>query len=1051
MPKLGALLTVAGVALAAVSATAMRRARPPLTYAHDVAPIFARACGECHAGAKPRGGLRLDQPARVATVVARGNSADSELVRRLLGQGGDERMPAGHPPLPAADIAVIRRWIDQGAAGLPAPAAPVDRRAGAHWAYQPPVRPPLPEVANAAWPRNDIDRFVLARLEQAGLAPAPEADPVTLLRRVTLDLTGLPPAPEEIDAYLVDVDRLARSAGTPDAAYQRLVDRLLGSPHFGERWAVPWLDVARYADSNGYEKDAGRSIWKYRDWVVQALNDDMPFDRFTLEQIAGDLLPGAEVAQRIATGFHRNTMFNEEGGVDKDEARFERLCDRAATTATVWLGSTLGCARCHDHKHDPFPQRDFYGLLAFFEDGREKTLPLPTAAQARRLADIRAERAQLEQALATWTPALGQAQQRWERELAALPARFVALAPAELSSTAGVPMLPQPDGSVWVSAAVPGGPEAESVVATTSLSRVTAVRLEALPDVRLPSGGPGRGPDGAFFLTGIEVAAAPAVKPAVTRTMTPTPTPTVETGTRWQAVEIASVASDDRPREEPERYAAENLLAGAPNGDTRDADITRGWGVSAVYDGATRLTRQLVLVAARPFGFEGGTRIRVVLRYAAAAQGEVIGRFRLSATDLDQPGAIAVLPARLLRVARSAEAARTRDQGNELAQAFRQITPLLADERARLAALTREEEALSVVSTLVMAPPADRAAAAAAPPQTRLRVRGAFAAPGEAVAAAVPAVFLRGGALSRGGAGASPPPRDRLALGRWLTSDANPLAARVAVNRIWAQYFGRGLVETSEDFGSQGAPPSHPELLDWLATELPRGGWRQKALHRLIVTSATYRQAARAAADTARDPENRLLARAPRRRLEAEMVRDLTLAASGLLEPRVGGPPVFPPQPAGIWSPPNSHEAAWQDSHGPDRYRRALYTFWRRTAPYPTAALFDAPSREGCTVRRNRTSTPLQALATLNDPAFWEAARALARRMRDDPPPAATLDDRLGYGFRLCTARLPRPRELGPLRTLYARERARAEAQDEVALSLVANVLLNLDETLTNH
>ena len=666
MPKLWALLAVAGIALAAVSAAAMRRARPTLTYAHDVAPIFARACGECHAGARPRGGLRLDQPARVATVVARGNSADSQLVRRLLGQGGDERMPAGRDPLPAAEIAIIRGWIDQGAAGLPAPAPPVDR-IGAHWAYRPPVRPPLPEIANTAWPRNDIDRFVLARLEKEMLAPAPEADPVTLLRRVTLDLTGLPPTPREIDAYLAD---LAGAAATPDAAYQRLVDRLLGSPHFGERWAVPWLDVARYADSNGYEKDAGRSIWKYRDWVVQALNDDMPFDRFTLEQIAGDLLPGAEVAQRIATGFHRNTMFNEEGGVDKDEARFERLCDRAATTATVWLGSTLGCARCHDHKHDPFPQRDFYGLLAYFEDGREEILPLPTAAQARRLADLRTERAQLEQVLATWTPALGQAQQRWERELAALPARFVALAPAELlihqrRAAAG------PAGWLGLGGrrrprrrrggvgrrddiAVAGDRGAAGGAARRALAlRGTGAwpRRRVLSD-GCRGGGGGRGQGDGDGGDGDEDG-----------TRTGTRTRTGGTGTGWQTVEIASVASDDRPREEPERYAAENLLAGARNGDTRDPDITRGWGVSAVYDGATRMPRQLVLVAARPFGFEGGTRIRVVLRYAAAAQGEVIGRFRLSATDVDQPEAIAALPARLLRVARSAEAARTRDQG----------------------------------------------------------------------------------------------------------------------------------------------------------------------------------------------------------------------------------------------------------------------------------------------------------------------------------------------------------------------------------------------------
>ena len=1027
------MVAVALAATVAVLGSQVRGRRAPLDYAHDVAPIVARACADCHAGEKPRGGLRLDQPARLATAVVRGKSADSQLVHRLLGQGGDERMPAGRPPLPAREIDLIRRWIDDGAAGLPAPAAASSATIATHWAYRAPVRPPSPAVRDTTWARNEIDRFVLARLEQAELAPAPEADPATLLRRVTLDLTGLPPSPAEVDAFLAERERAAGDAAAADAAYQRVVDRLLASPHFGERWAVPWLDVARYADSNGYEKDAPRSMWTYRDWVVDALNADMPFDRFTLEQIAGDLLPGASVAQRIATGFHRNTMFNEEGGVDPEEARFERMCDRAATTATVWLGSTLGCARCHDHKHDPFSQRDFYSLLAFFDGAREETLPLPTAAQARRLDEIRAARAPLERALATWTPALGEAQRRWERELLALPARFSTLAMLSVASTAGAPLVALPDGGVFIAAGAASAAhehdtasrgDVETIVGATALSRLTAVRLEALPDSRLPGGGPGRGADGAFFLNGVEIEGAPAA----------------DATAPWQAIAIASLAADDRPREEPERYAAENLLAQAPAGDARDPNVTRGWGVSPIYDGAQRLPRQLVLVAAQRFGFAGGTRIRVRLRYAAAAQGEVIGRFRLSATDVDAPGAIAALPARLQRVVATAEAARAQTDGNALAQAFRQLTPLLATERAQLAALERQERELGVVSTLVMAAPGAGAPAVL----TRVRQRGAFASPGEVVAAAVPAVFAQQPVAAA---------CDRLTLARWLTSDGNPLIGRVTANRIWAQYFGRGLVETSEDFGSQGASPTHPELLDWLATELPRAGWRQKALHRLIVMSATYRQASEPATDVARavaerDPDDRLLAHAPHRRLDAEMVRDVTLAASGLLDARVGGPPVFPPQPAGVWSPPNSREGEWRDSIGRDRFRRALYTFWRRTAPYPSAALFDAPSRESCTARRGRTSTPLQALATLNDPAFWEAARALGRRMRDEAPSAGTAE-RIDYGFRLCTARGARARELQSLRALYERERARLG--DEAAWSLVANVLLNLDETLSNH
>jgi hypothetical protein len=994
-------------------------------FTRDIAPLLERACLRCHGGERARGGLRVDRADSLGQVVQPGSAAASELARRLTGAGGGARMPAGEPPLPAASVALVGRWIDAGAPGL---RSLTDAEGGgAHWAFRPLSRPAPPPVAGdevgaGGWDKNAVDRFVLARLAAAGLAPAPEADRATLLRRVTLDLTGLPPAPAELDAFAADT--------RPDA-YERVVDRLLASPHFGERWAVPWLDGARYADSNGFEKDGRRSIWPWRDWVVRALNDDLPFDRFVALQLAGDGLPGAGLDGRIATGFLRNTPFNEEGGVDQGEAGWERKVDRVATTATLLLGLTLGCAQCHDHKHDPFTQRDFYGLLAFFEDAGERTLELPTPAQARRLAALRTERAALARTLATWTPALGEGQRRWEQELAALERAYVPLSRPAATSSAGAPLVVEGDGAVLVAS----GPAARArdeqrLGGRTALAAVTAVRLAALPDARLPGGGPGRGRDGQFFLEGISLHAAPAADPAAP--LVPVP--------------LRAVLADDRPREEPERYAAENLLDGAAATATPAAgEAARGWGVFPVYDGARRLPRQLVLVPAAPVRFPGGARLEVRLRYGEAAAGEVIGRVRLAATAAPDPARIVALAPRLRAALARPEAARPRKTRDELAAAYRLVAPALAGERARLEALAAEERALGVTETLVTAP-----AGTGGAPATPLRLGGAYARPGEPVAAAVP----------RRLAGAAPPPvRDRRDLAAWLTGPGGALVARVRVNRLWAQLFGRGLVETDEDFGTAGARPSHPELLEHLAGALVDAGWRQKRILRALVTSATYRQSSRVAPGrrrlvAARDPDNVLLARGPRLRLDAEMVRDLALAAGGLLDARLGGPPAFPPQPAGVFDPPNSREAPWPAAGAGDRHRRALYTFWRRTAPYPPAALFDAPSRQVCSVRRARSNTPLQALVTLNDPAFWEAAQALGRRMRDEPPAGAALAARLAFGFRLTTSRLPDAAELAALEALYHRARGRAcslapAPASDAAFALVANVLLNLDETLT--
>jgi hypothetical protein len=938
-------------------------------FTRDVLPLFRRACVRCHGAEHASGGLRLDGSAGLGASVTPGRSGDSPLYRRLLGLGGETRMPRDAPALAPGESELVRRWIDEGAAGRPV---------AEHWAYRAPVRPELPAVRRRGWVRTPIDQLVLAALERRGHRPAPPADRETLVRRVTLDLTGLPPTLSEIDRFLAD--------RRPDA-YERVVDRLLASPHFGERWAVPWLDAARYADSNGYQKDDRRTQWPYRDWVVAALNDDMPFDRFTVEQLAGDLLPAPGTAQRIATGFHRNTMSNEEGGVDPDEARWDRLVDRAATTATVWLGTTLGCAQCHDHKHDPFTQKDFYRLLAYFENAREATLPLSAPPQAARLQALAAERGALEARLDGWTPALGEEQRRWEDELRGRQARWRPLTPRTAWSSGGATLTPLDDGSVLVGGARPA-PDLHTCEVEGDLRGATAVRLEALPDPRLPRGGPGRASDGNFLLGGIALEVA-------------------EPGGAFAAVPLGRVIADDRPRIEPELYSEENLLR--PDGQ-------HGWGVWAVEDDGPRLPRQLLLIPRDPLA---GSRLRVRLRYPEQAAGESIGRFRLSVTRDARPEASVALSPRMLAVALKPDGQRTRLERDQLAQAHRRLAPSLAADRARLAALDQEVSRLAPTAVLVMKP-------GAGPARTRLRRGGSFASGGEEVASGPPERLA--------GAAAPAPGSDRLALARWLVAPDNPLTARVVVNRIWAGHFGRGLVDTPEDFGTAGARPSHPELLDWLATELVRGGWRQKRLHRLIVTSATYRQAAS-------DDAGRFLAPL---RLDAEMVRDVALAASGLLHEQVGGPPVFPPQPDGVWALPGSTDTVWPESHGRDRHRRAIYTFWRRTAPYPSAQLFDAGSREVCRVARPRTSTPLQALVTLNDPAFWEAALALARRMV-----ATARPPRLSTGFRLCTGRRPSPAELTTLTELFQRRRA-AQGQ-RAALALVANVLLNLDETLTRN
>ena len=1017
-----AILLAASVALRAQTpAPVPAAAAGPVDYFRDIQPVFEQYCYECHGRSKARAQLRLHAPEFIrkggqsGPAIVPGKSHDSELMRRILEQNEDDRMPLDADPLPDTVVAKLRAWIDQGAPmpGGAAATAAVDE----HWAYVKPKRREPPAVSNTAWARTPIDRFVLARLDAEKLSPSPEASKSTLLRRVTFDLIGLPPTPEELDAFLTDA--------SPDA-YEKVVDRLLASPHYGERWARPWLDLARYADTNGFEKDSRREMWKFRDWVIEAFNRDLPFDQFTIEQIAGDMLPNATIDQRIASGFHRNAMTNEEGGVDPEESRYEVLVDRVNTTATVWLGTTLACAQCHNHKYDPFTQKDYYRLLSFFAnndydsktfgDGTrnfEPVLELATPEQEAARKELQAKIDQLDKELKVATPDVREAQERWEESLRAAHSGWTPLVPQKVSATNGVLLKVLPDNSVLASGPNPAL-TSYTVTADTKLQNITAIQLEAIPDPSLPHTGPGRDGYGHFRVTGLHIDATPVA-----------PADPVSKPVTFSTMKVDDSATPFEPAE---------LLGAKPATYARKGG---SWAINAVRDTDPRMIRHAVIAPSAPFGFTGGTRITLRIDHLDGTIGQGMGRFRLSVTDRTTPLEGSELAPRLRRVLVLPAAERSAAQAEELAAAFRSTAVVLKPTRDALNSARKALADLKIPSTLVM-----RERVSFERPSFELRIRGSFAAKGERVYAATPAALhpMR-----------PDQPINRLGLARWLVDENNPLVARVAVNRVWEQIFGRGLVETSEDLGTQGAPPAQPELLDWLATEFIAKSWSQKALVRTIMLSSTYRQSSAVSPELAdRDPYNRLFARGPRVRMDAEMIRDAMLATSGLLSRKMLGPSVFPLQPDGIWNQPYSSDK-WTTSTGEDRYRRSVYTFWRRTSPYPAFMTFDATSREFCTVRRVRTNTPLQALTLLNDPASFEAARALAKRMMEVGDQAAV---RAARGIKVVLAREAKSAEVDRLVSTYEQEREhfkkRGDADPELAAwTIVANVLLNLDEAVT--
>jgi hypothetical protein len=1007
---------------------------PPLAaravdFARDVAPILSKSCHRCHGPKKQEGGLALHVPDRALAggdggpVLVPGKSADSRLIRYVAGLDEENQMPpegAGEPLSPG-QVGLLRAWIDQGAKWPVATGR--QARANDHWSFQPPRRPPLPKVKGSDWPRNPIDHFVLARLEKEGLGPSPEADRTTLIRRLSLDLVGLPPTPEETDAFLAD-DR-------PDA-YERLVDRLLASPYHGECWGRNWLDRARYADTNGYEKDRERSIWPYRDWVIRAINRDLPFDRFTIEQIAGDLLPDASLEQQVATGFHRNTMINEEGGIDVEEFRYAATVDRLNTTGTVWLGLTVGCAQCHSHKYDPITQREYYRLLAFLDNADEPEIDVLDLDIAGRRAEIGARIARLEAGLEGKYPGQGpeglnSRMAAWERAIR--PVRWRTLKPSKLTSKKHATLEVQPDGSVLASGDKPNN-DVYEVEFPTDLNGITALRLEVLTDPSLPDGGPGRAPlfqVGDFLLTEFQLSAASAEGRAPPRPV------------------AFGRATED--------YAAKGRSAALAIDGITDS----GWSVL----GAIGRPHSAVFELKDDLG-DGRRMILKVTMHQEFIHQMTIGRFRLSTTTDPRPVTASALPAEVEEALLVPATRRSADQVNRLKRYYLSIAPELAKAREEISALRRSLPRFP--TTMVMRERRPEHART-----TRVHTRGEFLKRGDPVEPGVPASLHR--LLANA-------PANRLTLARWLVDEKNPLVGRVVMNQVWQAYFGRGLVATTEDFGTQGARPTHPELVDWLAREFIARGWSLKAMHRAIVTSATYRQSSRATPELlARDPRNELLARGARFRVPAETVRDIALSASGLLAAKLGGPSVFPPQPEGVTSLAYGM-TTWMASTGADRYRRGLYTFLKRTSPYAAFVTMDAPTSETVCVRRERSNTPLQALALLNDTVFVEAARALARRVLVECPSAAD-EDRIRRAFRLCLARPPRPEELARVRAFFDQQLSRlrsaeldaariagipgkepstspllapipgVEPSELAAWTALARVLLNLDETVT--
>ncbi len=1133
-------------------------------FQRDIRPILSNTCFKCHGpddhdrkgGSKKAGGLRLDTEAGSrfdhddSRAVVPGHPEQSELIARIITDDEDDIMPPkkSGPPLSKKDIALLTAWVKSGG------------KYAQHWSYVQPQRidPPLPT-------KNPIDAFIRAQLEKDGLQPQGQAEKTTLIRRLALDVIGLPPTLAEIDAFVNDTK--------PDA-YERLVDYYLSSPAYGEHWGRLWLDLARYADSAGYADDPLRTIWPYRDYVIRSFNDNKPFDQFTIEQLAGDLLPNPTDEQLTATAFHRNTMTNSEGGTQDEEFRNAAIVDRVNTTMEVWMGTSIACAQCHTHKYDPITNEEYFRLFAFFnntEDAdRRDESPLHTFfsdEQKSQRAVWESEIAQIEKTLTTPTPQLEKGAQAWAQKFPVHIA-WQTLKPQAVNSEAGKNITAQADNKIVVAA----GAKTDSYTISSSsptAQTISALRLEALSDASLPQQGPGHA-NGNFVITHIRadiIPAGGAVSPRgryvrieltgadkilqlaevqvfagsqnIAQKGKATQKSTFEKATAdkaidgknvgeydkgsvahtdantndpWWEVDLKSEQAIDRivvwnRTEESERLAGfrlvilddkrktiwekadnpapkknaaftlhdgktitfneaiadyvqsdfnvDDVLSDAPTKPTRGkkkpGELKPGWAIG----GSIGQSHDLTLLADKPVTIPAGAQIIITIDQQSEFANHTLGHFRLSVTNDAGVGEHVRAPIDVQKAFAAAETQRSPEQRAAIITYYLQdIAPELAGERKTLANLQRQLSEMKPVTV-----PIFRELEGNKRRKTHIQIRGNYLVTGEEVNEGVPAAF--------------PPlpkdaPRNRLTFAHWLVDGNNPLTARVITNRYWETIFGIGLVRTSEEFGAQGELPSNPALLDYLATEFVRNKWDVKKIIKLLVTSETYKQSSRVSPQLAeRDPDNRLLARGPRVRLSAETIRDNALAVSGLLSAKMYGPSVRPVRPELGLKAAFGGGLDWKTSSGEDRYRRALYTEWRRTSPYPSLQTFDAPSRETCTLRRNRTNTPLQAFVTMNDPVYVETAQALARLMvKQGKIPSEIIT----FGFRKALARKPSASELARLNTLYNdalthfktdEKKATDMATDPIgsippetnvvelaAWTTVASVLLNLDETL---
>ncbi len=1152
------LVCLALLILSAAAATAVetsKSAAAKIDFNRDVRPILSENCYKCHGPdessrkAKLRFDLRAEalKPAKSGDIAIVPNAPEkSALIERITAKDPDDRMPPASTgkTLSAAQIETLRKWIAQGA-----PYA-------MHWSYVKPVRPPLPEVKNRKWSRTAPDRFILARLEQEKLKPSPEADRYTLIRRVSLDLTGLPPTLEEVDRFVKDKD---------PHAYENLVDRILAKPAFGEHWARLWLDLARYADSAGYADDPPRTIWAYRDYVIKAFNQNKSFDRFTIEQIAGDLLGETNEEDEVATAFHRNTMTNNEGGTTDEEFRNAAVVDRANTTMAVWMATSMGCAQCHTHKYDPITQHEYFSFFAFFNNSADAdlkdespVLELFTPQQKEQRVKLQGQIADIERAFKEPSPASLARQTEWEQNLPGKD-RWTVLEPSRkrargddevTNATPTVVLTPKTNAAsdfrefVMRDKRLTGVQievlPAESGVtnAAFSISHIGATLL--LPATNRPAARFVRlelpGPERMLSIAEVEVIHGSkniALEGVATQSSTgfdgpaklaidgktdgdfdhKSTTHTESSENPWWEVDLKQPQSIDRitvwnrtdhdlqarmkdlriivldenrkptwertdiaaPKQkvafsltapDPIKFTA--VLAEPAAKDTSPADLVatpsaakrKSWDVNP----AEGKTNSVTLLIPRSLDVPEGAKLQLVVEHSSALENCAPAQLRISATSDERFPDYARVPASILETLRKPSGDQGKDERAAVTDYYRTTAdPTLKVQRAKLADVKKELAAIRANTVPVMRElPADKKRT------THLQYRGNYQALGEVVSMAVPAVFQP---LPRGET------TNRLSLAHWLVDKDNPLTARVLANRLWEQIFGVGIVRTSDDFGSQGDVPNNPQLLDWLACQLRDGSdatagnvrpWDVKAYLKLLVTSAAYRQTSRVTPELQeRDPDNLLLARGPRFRVSAEVIRDQALAASGLLSSKMYGPPVRPPRPSLGLSAAFGGSLDWQTSEGEDHFRRALYVEWRRTSPYPSMATFDAPNREVCALRRPRSNTPLQALVILNDPVYVEAAQALGRRIAAAPGSNA---EKISHAFRLCLARPPHAAELARLVQFYDQarkdyaakpEQARqmigadakkdASAEDVVSLAActaVGNVLLNLDEML---